>query len=114
VNVLLDVLARYSINGASEFIVVNEAVSSTLIARFILDLRTVYYPKNSSEYISSLQFIGSFSGNIGAPLALTESTWVTGPADDVQEFLREGGSRRTQSEDLFSDDFNEGDRQPPI
>ncbi|TCD64580.1 hypothetical protein EIP91_003876 [Steccherinum ochraceum] len=34
--------------------------------------------------MSGINFnIQSFNGNIGAPLGIEDSTWVTGPADDV-------------------------------
>ncbi|TCD63928.1 hypothetical protein EIP91_004775 [Steccherinum ochraceum] len=74
--------------GSTSFVVVMDAVTANLIARFILDLRTVYHkdpnPGNGSRAMSTIQFgARSLVGNMGAPLSLDESTWASSPADDV-------------------------------
>ena len=68
-------------------------ISSILLSRFILDLRSVYVTESNSGSgrMSSLRFASQFSGNIGAPLE-EASTWTTNAADNEPEPM------------LFSDD----------
>jgi len=86
VNVILDVLTiGFNFNGSSNFVNVNEAVASALIARFILDLRSVSDPNESRGQLSTVRFTPSFSGNIGGSLGVAESTWMSGAADDIDD-----------------------------
>ncbi|TCD64586.1 hypothetical protein EIP91_003882 [Steccherinum ochraceum] len=69
----------------SSMLVVSIAISANLLARFMLDLRSINEQgSNKSRTMSSINFdIRSLGGNIGAPLEIEDSTWATGPADDV-------------------------------
>lgn len=62
------------------FIYVNYSMSSVLISRFFLDLRTAYgedaFDDLGSEAFSTIHFASRVVGNIGAPL--DNSTWTTG------------------------------------
>lgn len=55
-----------------------------LIARFILDLRCVYYLRTSSpERRTTLWVAGSsIIGNLAAPVG--NSTWITSPNEDLE------------------------------
>ncbi|TCD64590.1 hypothetical protein EIP91_003886 [Steccherinum ochraceum] len=66
-------------------LVSHPSVGANLLARFMLDLRSVNEQGSSKpRTMSSINFnIQSLSENIGAPLGIEDSTWVTGPADDV-------------------------------
>ncbi|TCD64407.1 hypothetical protein EIP91_004123 [Steccherinum ochraceum] len=72
---------------ASEFIAVLNAVGANLLARFLLDLRSVHEEGSAggtAHTVSSVNFAaGSLGANMGAPLGIEDSTWVSGPADDV-------------------------------
>ncbi|TCD61018.1 hypothetical protein EIP91_009157 [Steccherinum ochraceum] len=66
------------------FTAVLYAIDANLLARFILDLRSVHESgSNAPQNVSSVVFAASLGGNMGAPLGIEDSTWVTGPADDV-------------------------------
>ncbi|TCD64589.1 hypothetical protein EIP91_003885 [Steccherinum ochraceum] len=84
VALVLDIF-RTNIAAGSSFAVVVNAVGANLLSRFMLDLRSVTAQGSSKgRTMSSINFdIRSFGGNIGAPLGIEDSTWVTGPADDV-------------------------------
>ncbi|TCD64403.1 hypothetical protein EIP91_004119 [Steccherinum ochraceum] len=72
-------------DDAAAFISMLLAVGSNLLARFILDLRNIHEqgPRNLRT-MSSVRFaVQSFGGNMGAPLGIEDSTWVSGAADDV-------------------------------
>lgn len=59
-------------------------ISATLVARFILDLRTTYYSHHdsaSNETVSSIGF-AAHAGDLAAPLG-PDSTWVTGQHDEL-------------------------------
>ncbi|TCD64399.1 hypothetical protein EIP91_004115 [Steccherinum ochraceum] len=64
------------------FLSVLNALSANLLARFILDLRSVY-EEHASSKVRTMSSIHFNAGNIGAPLGVEDSTWVSGPADDV-------------------------------
>ncbi|TCD64592.1 hypothetical protein EIP91_003888 [Steccherinum ochraceum] len=68
-----------------QFVLILDVVSANLLARFMLDLRSVNEQGSSKgRTMSSINFnIQSLGGNIGAPLGIEDSTWVTGPSDDV-------------------------------
>lgn len=68
-------------------------ISSIILSRFILDLRSVYMSdtNSGSGRTSSVRFATQISGNIGAPLE-EASTWTTNAADNEPEPM------------LFSDD----------
>ncbi|TCD64597.1 hypothetical protein EIP91_003862 [Steccherinum ochraceum] len=76
---------QLDVNATSGFLALLSAVNANLLARFILDLRSVAEREsNQSIPLSSINFdIRSLVGNIGAPLEIEDSTWITGPADDV-------------------------------
>ncbi|TCD64604.1 hypothetical protein EIP91_003869 [Steccherinum ochraceum] len=79
----LDVFQKKA-NG-SAFIFVLNAIGANLLARFLLDLRSVYESGSRDlQTMSSLNFAArSFGGNMGAPLVNGDSIWVSRPADDV-------------------------------
>ncbi|TCD64593.1 hypothetical protein EIP91_003889 [Steccherinum ochraceum] len=83
VTLVLNVLSTGA--DGSLFSTLLNAVSANLIARLMLDLRSVNeLGANSSRHLSSINFNArSLGGNIGAPLGIEDSTWATGPADDV-------------------------------
>ncbi|TCD67786.1 hypothetical protein EIP91_011972, partial [Steccherinum ochraceum] len=60
---------------------------ANLIARFILDLRSVYEEgPHSSTGVSTIQFSPrTLAGNMGAPLGIEDSAWVSSPAEDVAD-----------------------------
>lgn len=100
VTLLLDVLAHDNDpTGSTTFIYVNQAwvhltayknicfaqlvifnsISATLIARFILDLRSADSSTITADQVSSVQF----AADLAAPLG-PDSTWVTGQSDDLE------------------------------
>ncbi|TCD64598.1 hypothetical protein EIP91_003863 [Steccherinum ochraceum] len=87
VTLILDsvTVQSFDADALSSFVLVLNAVSANLLARFMLDLRSVNEQGSSkSRTMSSINFnLQSLGGNIGAPLGIEDSTWVTGPADDV-------------------------------
>ena len=54
------------------------SVSSILVSRFILDLRSIYtfHPDDHRATQSTISFACRITGNIGAPLAEEPSLWV--------------------------------------
>ncbi|TCD64583.1 hypothetical protein EIP91_003879 [Steccherinum ochraceum] len=84
VALIFEVL-RVNFNVSNGFVLVLYAASANLLARFMLDLRGINEQASSKPCaISSISFnVQSLGGNIGAPLRVEDSTWVTGPADDV-------------------------------
>ncbi|TCD60881.1 hypothetical protein EIP91_009372 [Steccherinum ochraceum] len=93
-NIVLLFLDTFQPEGevVSHFILVASALSANLIARFILDLRGVYRETstgNHSRTTSSIIFDFSSSSDMGAPLGITQSTWVSSPADDIANELRD-------------------------
>ncbi|TCD64605.1 hypothetical protein EIP91_003870 [Steccherinum ochraceum] len=84
VTLLTDVFQRAQ-NGSTAFIVVVDAISSNLIARFILDLRVDLAPTNSRT-VSSIRFnVRSLAGNIGAPLESFGPVSVSESAGDIEQ-----------------------------
>ncbi|TCD62833.1 hypothetical protein EIP91_006346 [Steccherinum ochraceum] len=87
VTLLLDIFSRqdWVLDGATNLMYLTEAIAPTLIARFLLDLRSVYhaeYEPTTGHQLSIMQFAsGSVMGNLAAPI--TDSTWTTGQGDDV-------------------------------
>jgi len=81
---VVDVVSDQSQDGTA-FIFVNDAMAPTLIARFMLDLRSVYCPtEDGPTQFSTLNFATSrFMGNLAAPVG-GDSTWNSGPSDDVE------------------------------
>ncbi|TCD62428.1 hypothetical protein EIP91_006910 [Steccherinum ochraceum] len=69
-------------NNTTSFTTVVDAITANLTARFILDLRSVYY-KGSSQQSHVLSTV-KFAGNMGAPLGVDDSIWMSSPADDVR------------------------------
>lgn len=57
------------------------SVSTTLVARFMLDLRSAAYRNNTitPDQVSSVRF----AADLAAPLG-PDSTWVTGQSDGVE------------------------------
>ncbi|TCD64402.1 hypothetical protein EIP91_004118 [Steccherinum ochraceum] len=84
VVLLLDAF-QTRISAGSNFTDILNALSANLLARFMLDLRSVNKQGSGKpRTMSSINFdIQSLGGNLGAPLGIEDSTWVTGPADDV-------------------------------
>ncbi|TCD65328.1 hypothetical protein EIP91_002814 [Steccherinum ochraceum] len=66
----------------NSFIVITDAISASMVARFILDLRSVNNEdlRGFRTTTTSLNF-GAYTGNIGAPLG--DSMWTTDPAEDI-------------------------------
>ncbi|CAL1698436.1 unnamed protein product [Somion occarium] len=84
VTVLLDVLnIAVPIVGqtpsASCFIFINDALTSIVVSRFILDLRSVYLSADGDQQtqpsVSTVHFASVIAGNIGASL---HGSWATG------------------------------------
>ncbi|TCD65311.1 hypothetical protein EIP91_002797 [Steccherinum ochraceum] len=85
VTLILDSV-QAALGGGSSFIEISDAVSANLLARFILDLRSVYDKgSHDAHSLSTVRFGGvdSLAGNMGAPLRTDESTWVSSTADDI-------------------------------
>jgi len=86
ITLIIDVLARYNpaLVGAANFMFITEAIAPVLIARFILDLRSVCYPDpHNDTTITTLSFVSnSFLGNLAAPFGGERSTWLIGTTDD--------------------------------
>ncbi|TCD64405.1 hypothetical protein EIP91_004121 [Steccherinum ochraceum] len=84
VALLLDTFQARNVGG-DEFIVTLSAVSANLLARFMLDLRGINeHGSSRPRTVSSVNFnIASLGGNVGAPLGVEDSTWASGPTDDV-------------------------------
>lgn len=59
------------------------SLAAVLTSRFILDLRGVFHKPVSTHQVSTIRFVSSLAGNMGAPLEVEESTWFTGAVDDV-------------------------------
>ncbi|TCD64766.1 hypothetical protein EIP91_003657 [Steccherinum ochraceum] len=79
----LDVLAVDSVDSTA-FMFVVDALTTNLMTRFIMDLRCVASSRNTTVGESSARFtVGSFMGNMGAPLKVADSTWASCSADDV-------------------------------
>ncbi|TCD61338.1 hypothetical protein EIP91_008581 [Steccherinum ochraceum] len=84
-------------NNTTSFTTVVDALTANLTARFILDLRSVYY-KGSSQQSHVLSTV-KFAGNMGAPLGVEDSIWMSSPADDVRNARDE---EYEEAEDPFS------------
>ncbi|KAI0081430.1 hypothetical protein K474DRAFT_1671903 [Panus rudis PR-1116 ss-1] len=71
----LDILSVLNPNVfLSQFISINEALTAILLCRFILDLRAIYpndSPQDSTSQsnMSSVRFVKTVVGNVGAPLS---------------------------------------------
>lgn len=85
VTLLLDIYAKQIQDESTAFNFVNDVIGPTLIARFILDLRSVYFPENAPEQTTTTVLFASKSSmeNMAAPLG-SDSTWASGAADDVR------------------------------
>ncbi|TCD65045.1 hypothetical protein EIP91_003324 [Steccherinum ochraceum] len=83
---MLDIYST-DFNEATAFLFVLTSVTANLIARFILDLRTVYTDGHAianHPSVSNLRFgTNSLAGNMGAPLGIESSTWLSGASDDT-------------------------------
>ncbi|CAL1697966.1 unnamed protein product [Somion occarium] len=83
ISMILDVFAVAADSGpTSEFIYINQAISSILLSRFILDLRFVHLGKSdesSGNVGSSIHFVSAVAGNMGAAL---DGSWVSGRSSD--------------------------------
>ncbi|THH21595.1 hypothetical protein EUX98_g8345 [Antrodiella citrinella] len=92
---MLDALVPYEPTGATYFILINEGIASNLIARFILDLRSVYRQADilTTQQTTTIRFADAFAGNLAV-----DSVWVAGAVAGVADdrWARE-------SEDLASD-----------
>lgn len=63
--------------------VIFNSIASTLVARFILDLRGAYYYDDSADQTAlTTQFTIHPGGDLAASLG-PDSTWVTGQNDDL-------------------------------
>ncbi|THH21315.1 hypothetical protein EUX98_g8410 [Antrodiella citrinella] len=79
VTLLLDVLVSDGLG--SGFIIVNDAISATLISRFILNLRSVYVPDDSvGGPLSSVYFT---DGDFVTPLGVS-SAWENSSGGDIE------------------------------
>lgn len=68
------------------------SVAANLIARFILDLRSILNKEPvQASHVSTLEFGGAhdLADNMGAPLSADESTWVASAADDAADYQEE-------------------------
>ncbi|TCD61334.1 hypothetical protein EIP91_008577 [Steccherinum ochraceum] len=81
----LAIAASQTSADGSAFVPMLSAVGANLLARFMLDLRGVNKQGSSELHnVSSVVFdTRTLSGNLGAALEIENSTWVSGPADDV-------------------------------
>jgi len=86
VTLTLDVVAYFhpELVGATFFVVISEALGPILVARFILDLRSVYYPDHSSVDKMSTVHFSAVLGNLAAPVR-TDSLWTTGTSHDFED-----------------------------
>ncbi|TCD65977.1 hypothetical protein EIP91_001969 [Steccherinum ochraceum] len=102
-NVIALIIEAPSTNAgvsASYFIYLCEAVSSNLIARFLLDLRAVFFSdlnssasndshghtphtSDTTTTIHFARFTSSFAGNLGATVGVEESVWVTDASESL-------------------------------
>lgn len=88
-TILTGCVTIWSFQALLSLILILNRLSANLIARFILDLRSVYEEGSSisgttGTGVSSVRFDPrSLAGNMGAPLGIENSTWVSGPSDDV-------------------------------
>ncbi|CAL1717054.1 unnamed protein product [Somion occarium] len=90
-NVVTLIIDLAGNDNTTQFVFVNEAISTVLISRFLLDLRGVYVsePINDTTIsggTSTIRFSPRLLGNLGAPLE-QESVWMSNAAGD------EGGSQ---------------------
>ncbi|TCD64198.1 hypothetical protein EIP91_004431 [Steccherinum ochraceum] len=85
-NVVVPILdsVQNESNGSSSFLFVVNAVCANLVARFILDLRSVF-SKGTVHAVSSIRF----AGNMGAPLGIDNSTWISCASEDVTDGSQE-------------------------
>ncbi|TCD65323.1 hypothetical protein EIP91_002809 [Steccherinum ochraceum] len=94
VVLVLDAI-QFGLLGGTSFVYILDAVSANLTARFILDLRNVYVEQSHPHHdMSTIQFgVQSIAGNIGAPLRIEDSTWLSSPADDITDDNEDGYER---------------------
>ncbi|TCD69385.1 hypothetical protein EIP91_007732 [Steccherinum ochraceum] len=89
VALFLNAFQKQTNDGTAFSNTILNGISANLIARFILDLRSVYEEGSrvtGTTVISSVRFnVHSLAGNMGAPLGIEDSTWVSGPTDDVAD-----------------------------
>jgi len=102
---VVDVISNQNLDGTG-FIFVNEAIAPTLIARFMLDLRSIYYPTDDAPtQLSTINFATSrFMGNLAAPVG-ADSTWNSGSSDDIES---DRGNQHEESKDPFLVGFASG------
>ncbi|TCD64765.1 hypothetical protein EIP91_003656 [Steccherinum ochraceum] len=88
VALLLNIFLAGS-RDSTTFIFIVDAVTTNLVTRFILDLRSIYQSPDSMRSTidpSNIRFnVRSMAGNMGAPLNVADSTWFSGAADEVEE-----------------------------
>ncbi|KAK7688739.1 hypothetical protein QCA50_008278 [Cerrena zonata] len=87
--VLLDILAvstQHSNPNASEFVVIQQVLTSIILSHFILSLRSTYHTTNNlsqtSSKQSSLHFASAVEGNMGASLS---GSWSSNREEDEEE-----------------------------
>ncbi|TCD62429.1 hypothetical protein EIP91_006911 [Steccherinum ochraceum] len=84
-TLLLDVI-QVNTSGSSSFVTVVDTVVVNLTARFILDLRDIDSPHASVNKVPSFHINSTLLvGNIGAPISMENSAWVTGQYEDLIE-----------------------------
>ncbi|TCD66235.1 hypothetical protein EIP91_001638 [Steccherinum ochraceum] len=132
-NVVALIIEAPSTNAdisASYFIYLCEAVSSNLIARFLLDLRAVFFTDLTSAACTDSQgqghtphistntntttihfarFTSSFAGNLGATVGVEESVWVTDAA-----LAEPSGVREQRVLDPFAVGLFEAREESPV
>jgi len=70
--------------GPTQFSYVCGTMTNILISRFMLDLRGVYYTSGADDDLDVMSSL-RFAGNLGAPLDINGSTWVTDACDEPTE-----------------------------
>ncbi|TCD65315.1 hypothetical protein EIP91_002801 [Steccherinum ochraceum] len=93
-NIVILVLDRFqdSFKAGTAFIFVVNAVSSNLLARFILDIRSASNtysddPEGPDTMMASTVRFDkpSMASSLGGPIGIEASTWISGAADDVAD-----------------------------
>jgi len=113
VTLILNVTDLQHTQSATSFIFVNEAIAPTLIARFILDLRSIYYPAENEgpHETTTMNFApGRFMGNLAAPVG-EDSTWNSGSSDDVEA---DRGNQYQESKEPLLEGLALDDFEPEI
>ncbi|TCD65322.1 hypothetical protein EIP91_002808 [Steccherinum ochraceum] len=102
VALLLDSI-QTNFDGSTAFIAIVNAVTANLVARFILDLRSISVSAEGSGPMSSIRFdIGSLAGNLDAVVDAEVSGLVDAPIDT--------GGKQRQDADGSTDPNNDRQR----